>query len=84
MLGKVKKITIKKDSEGRFYLPAKIRKELGDTLTLKKTPEGYLLTSKQYVANEELRKVITSKHRRTGKPRLATPEEMKSIWKTKI
>jgi hypothetical protein len=84
-VGKVKKITIKKDSEGSFYLPAKIRKELGgDTLTLKKTTEGYLLTSKQYVANEELQKIITSKHRRTGKPKLATLEEMKSIWKTNI
>ena len=78
----MKKITIKKDSEGRFYLPAKIRKELGNTLTLKKTTEGYLLTSKQYIANEELRKIITSKHHRTGKPKLATPEEMKSIWET--
>ena len=76
----MKKIKLKIDSEGRLYLPTEIRKELGDTLTLKKTPEGYLLSSKQYVAVEELRKIITSKHRRTGKPTLATPEEIKSIW----
>ena len=79
-MGKAKKITIKKDTEGRFYLPAKIRKELGNTLTLKKTPKGYLLTSKQYVANEELRKIITSKHHRTGKPENWSPEKMKCIW----
>ncbi len=77
---KVKKIKVNIDSEGRLYLPTEVRKELGDTLTLKKTPEGYLLSSKQYVAVEELRKIITSKPHRTGKPKLATPEEMKSIW----
>ncbi len=79
-MGKVKKIKVKIDSEGRLYLPAEIGTELGSTVTLKKVPEGYLLSSKQFVALEEFRKVITSKHRRTGKPKLATPEEMKSIW----
>ena len=81
-MGKVKKIKVNIDAEGKLTLPPEIRKELGDTLTLKKTPKGYLLTSKGYIANEELRKIINSKHRRTGKPKLATPEEMKSIWKT--
>lgn len=78
----MKKIRVNLDSEGRLTLPKEIRKELGENLTLTKTPNGYLLTSKGYIANEELRKIITSKHRRTGKPKLATPEEMKSIWKT--
>jgi hypothetical protein len=49
--------------------------------TLKKTPEGYLLiSSKKEDFLEEFRKVITSPHRRTGKPTNASPEEMKSIW----
>jgi AbrB family looped-hinge helix DNA binding protein len=46
------KVKVKIDSKGRMHIPAKIRQELGDTITIKKTPEGYLLTSKQYVANE--------------------------------
>ena len=79
---KVKKIKVNLDAEGRLQLPPEIRKELGNNLTLKKTPEGYTLSSKGYLANEELRKIINSKHHRTGKPKLATPEEMKSIWKT--
>ena len=71
----MKKIKDKIDSEGRMYLPIEIRKELGDTITIKKTPKGYLLTSKQYVANEELRKIINSKHRRTGKPENWSPRK---------
>jgi hypothetical protein len=31
---------------------------------------------------EEFKKLITSEPKRKGKPKLATPEEMKSIWKT--
>lgn len=80
----MKEIRVKIDSKGRLYLPINIRKELGVNLTLKKMPEGYLLSSKQYVAVGELRKIISSKHRRTGKPENWSPEKMKSIWsKTK-
>ena len=79
----MKDITVKIDSEGRMYLPPAIRKQLGN-ITLKKTKEGYLIiSSKQEDFLDEFRKVITSKHRRTGKPTLASPEKMKSIWEPK-
>jgi DNA-binding transcriptional regulator/RsmH inhibitor MraZ len=78
----MKNIKVNIDDEGRLQLPSEIRKELGNNLTLKKTQEGYILSSKGYVTNEALRKIINSKHRRTGKPQFATPKEMKSIWKT--
>jgi bifunctional DNA-binding transcriptional regulator/antitoxin component of YhaV-PrlF toxin-antitoxin module len=79
-----KEIAVKIDSKGRFYLPPTIRKQLGKHPTLKKTPKGYLLiSSKQEDFLEELRKIINSSHRRTGKPTLASTEEMKSIWEPK-
>jgi len=65
--GKVEQINLKIDSKGRLYIPAEIRKEIGDTATLKKT-------------SEEFRKVITSEPRRTGQPECCSPEKMKSIW----
>ncbi|XHH10172.1 MAG: hypothetical protein ACFCUE_05960 [Candidatus Bathyarchaeia archaeon] len=74
------KLRVEIDAEGKLQLPEEARKELGDKVTLRKTPKGYLLSSKQYATIEELRKVITSKHKRTDKPKLATPKEMKSIW----
>ena len=52
----MKQVSVKIDSKGRFYLPAEIRKELGSKVILKKNPQGYLITSKQYVAVEDLRK----------------------------
>jgi DNA-binding transcriptional regulator/RsmH inhibitor MraZ len=70
---------VKIDSDGRMYLPKKVRQELGNTVVLKKAAQGYLLTSKQYVANEKLKKTLNSTISRTGKPHLATPQEMKSI-----
>ena len=72
---------VKVDSKGRICIPAEIREEIGDTATIKKTPEGYLLIpSKRQDPVEELRKIINSKHRRTGKPENWSPEKMKSIW----
>ncbi len=80
----MKEITVKIDSKGRLYLPPAIRKQLGNNPTLKKTKAGYLIiSSKQKDFLEEFRKLITSKPRRTGKPTLASPEEMKSIWEPK-
>ena len=77
----MKEITVKIDSKGRMTVPPKIRKAIGNNPILKKTPQGYLIIpNKQQDAIEELRKIINSKHRRTGKPTLVTPEEMKSIW----
>jgi bifunctional DNA-binding transcriptional regulator/antitoxin component of YhaV-PrlF toxin-antitoxin module len=80
-MGNMKEITLKIDSEGRLLLPPAVRKQLGDHPTLQKTKAGYLIiSSKQNDFLEEFRKLITSPHRRTGKPTLASPEEMKSIW----
>ena len=31
---------------------------------------------------ESFNKMITSEPKRKGKPKLATPEEMKSVWRT--
>jgi AbrB family looped-hinge helix DNA binding protein len=74
-------VTLKIDSKGRICIPAEIREEIGDTATLKKTPEGYLIIpGKREDFLEEFKKVITSKHRRTGKPENWSPEKMKSIW----
>jgi AbrB family looped-hinge helix DNA binding protein len=77
--------TAKVDSKGRICIPAEIREEIGNIVTFKKTPEGILLLpGKRRDAVEELRKIINSKHRRTGKPENWSPEKMKSIWsKTK-
>ena len=81
--GILEQINLKIDSKGRLCIPAEIREEIGDTATLKKTPEGYLIIpGKREDFLEEFRKVITSEPRRTGKPKLASPEEMKSIWRT--
>ena len=75
--------TLKIDSKGRICIPAEIREEIGDTATLKKTPEGYLIIpGKREDFLEEFKKLITSEPKRKGKPKLASPEEMKSIWRT--
>ena len=77
----VEQITIKVDSKGRICIPAEIRQEIGDTVTLKRTPQGFLLLpGKKEDAKEKLRKIIHSKHKRTGKPENWSPEKMKSIW----
>ena len=74
---------LKIDSKGRICIPAEIREEIGETATLKRTPEGYLLVpGKSQDFREEFIKLITSEPKRKGKPKLATPEEMKSVWRT--
>ena len=74
-------LTVKIDIKGRLCIPAEIREEIGNVVTFKKTPEGILLLpGKRQDAVEELRKIINSKHRRTGKPENWSPEKMKSIW----
>ncbi len=42
-MGTAKEITLKIDSKGRMCISAEIRKEIGETFTLKKTPKGYLI-----------------------------------------
>jgi len=75
------KVTIKIDTDGNLTLPEEVLKELGNNLILKKTPKGYLLTSKQFIANKKLKELLNSPPKRKGAPKLATPQEMKSIWK---
>ena len=81
-MGKMKEqVKVKIDSKDRFFIPAEIREEIGDTVTLKKTPEGYLIVpGKREDFLAEFKKVILSKHRRTSKPECWSPEKMKSIW----
>lgn len=72
---------VKVDSKGRICIPAEIREEIGETVTIKKTSEDYLLIpGKRQDAVGELSKIINSKHRRTGKLENWSPEKMKSIW----
>jgi bifunctional DNA-binding transcriptional regulator/antitoxin component of YhaV-PrlF toxin-antitoxin module len=80
-VGKWSKATAKVDSKGRICIPAEIREEIGNVVTFKKIPEGILMMpGKRQDSAEELRKIINSKHRRTGKPENWSPEKMKSIW----
>ncbi len=77
----VEQVNVKVDSKGRICIPAEIRKEIGETATIKRVPEGFLLVpGKKEDAVEKLRKIINSKRKRTGKPENWSPEKMKSIW----
>jgi bifunctional DNA-binding transcriptional regulator/antitoxin component of YhaV-PrlF toxin-antitoxin module len=83
--GKLEQIHLKIDSKGRLCIPSQVREELGDTAILKKTSEGYLIIpGKPTDFLEEFRKVISSEPKRKGKPKLVSPEEMKSMWRTKV
>jgi AbrB family looped-hinge helix DNA binding protein len=80
-VGTMEQVTIKVDSKGRICIPAEMREEIGETVTVKRTPEGLLLLpGKKKDAVEELRRIINSKHHRTGKPENWSPEKMKAIW----
>ncbi|HLC01224.1 MAG TPA: MraZ N-terminal domain-containing protein [Candidatus Bathyarchaeia archaeon] len=77
----MEEVQLKIDSKGRLCIPAEIRKQIGEVVTLKKTPEGYLIVpGKQADFLEEFRKIVTSKPRRTGKPENWSPARMKAIW----
>jgi DNA-binding transcriptional regulator/RsmH inhibitor MraZ len=79
----MEQVNLKIDSKGRMCLPSEIREEIGDTATIKRTPQGFLLIpGKREDFLEEFKKLITSEPKRKGRPRLATPEEMKSVWRT--
>jgi bifunctional DNA-binding transcriptional regulator/antitoxin component of YhaV-PrlF toxin-antitoxin module len=76
-------VTVKIDSKGRMCIPVEMREEIGVTATLKKTPQGFLIIpGKREDFLEEFKKLITSEPKLKGKPKLATPEEMKSVWRT--
>jgi DNA-binding transcriptional regulator/RsmH inhibitor MraZ len=77
----VEQINVKLDAKGRICIPAEFRAEIGDTATIKRVPEGFLLIpGKKEDATEKLRRIINSKHERTGKPEHWSPEKMESIW----
>jgi DNA-binding transcriptional regulator/RsmH inhibitor MraZ len=74
-------INVKVDSKGRICIPADFREEIGATVAIKRVPAGFLLVpGKKEDADEKLRRIINSKHKRTGKPENWSPEKMKSIW----
>lgn len=76
-------IVVKVDSKGRICIPAQIRGKIGEIAVIKTTPQGILITpGKQEDFIEAFNKIITSEPKRRGKPKLATPKEMKSIWRT--
>ncbi len=76
-------VILKVDSKGRLCIPAEFREEIGDAAIMKKTPQGFLIVpGKQENFIESFNKTITSEPKRKGKPKLATPEEMKTAWRT--
>lgn len=77
----MEEVRLKIDSKGRLYIPPHIREQIGDTVTLKKTSKGFLISpGKRSDFLEEFRKTITSEPPRTGKPENWAPSKMKSIW----
>jgi hypothetical protein len=80
----MKRISVKIGNEGNILLPKEIVNELGKKVTIKKTKQGYLLTSRQLNNLNEFRKIINSKPHRTGKPTFASTQDMKSIWEKTI
>ncbi len=76
-------IILKVDSKGRICIPSKLREKIRNTAIMKKTPQGYLIVpGKQEDFIDAFNKMISSEPKRKGKPKLATPEEMKSGWRT--
>lgn len=76
-------VVVKVDSKGRICIPAEMREKIGDVAVIKSTPQGILISAgKQEDFIEAFNKTITSEPKRKGKPRLASPEEMKSVWRT--
>lgn len=74
-------VQLKIDSKGRLCIPAELREQIGDTVTLKKTSEGFLIVpGKPRNFLEEFCKVIASEPPRTGKPENWPPSKMKALW----
>jgi len=74
---------VKVDSKGRICIPAEIRGKIGEIAVIQTTPQGILITpGKKENFIEAFNKMITSEPKRKGKPKLAPPQEMKSVWRT--
>jgi bifunctional DNA-binding transcriptional regulator/antitoxin component of YhaV-PrlF toxin-antitoxin module len=85
LVGNLEQAHLKIDSKGRLCIPPEIREQIGATATLKKTPEGYLIVpGKPVDFLEEFRKVISTEPKRKRKPKLISPQEMKSIWRKTV
>jgi bifunctional DNA-binding transcriptional regulator/antitoxin component of YhaV-PrlF toxin-antitoxin module len=85
IVGKLEQTHLKIDSKGRLCIPPEIREQIGDIAILKKTPEGYLIVpGKPVNIIEEFRQVISVEPKRKGKPKLISPQEMKSMWKATV
>jgi DNA-binding transcriptional regulator/RsmH inhibitor MraZ len=81
LVGALEQVQLKIDSKGRLCISPQLRQQLGDTVILKKTPEGYLIIpGKQTNFLDEFKKIIVSEPKRTGKPENWSPEKMKEIW----
>jgi bifunctional DNA-binding transcriptional regulator/antitoxin component of YhaV-PrlF toxin-antitoxin module len=79
----LEQVHLKIDSKGRLCIPPEIREQIGDTATLKKTSEGYLILPGPPTAFlDEFRKIITTEPPRTGKPENWPPSKMKKVWST--
>ena len=78
----MEQVTIKVDAKGRICIPAEIREEIGAVATIKKTKDGYLIVPGGHDFLEDFQKLISSEPKRKGKPKLASPKEMKSTWRT--
>jgi DNA-binding transcriptional regulator/RsmH inhibitor MraZ len=77
----MEELRLRLDSKGRLYLPQYIREEIGDTVILRRTEEGFLIIRGQASGFlDEFFRVITSEPQRTGKPENWPPERMKAIW----
>ncbi len=74
---------VKMDSKGRIRIPLEMREGLGETVVLKKTPGGIIVSpgggSPDFL--EEYRAMLLSDPPRTGQPENWPPEKMKAIWK---
>ncbi|MFQ6094860.1 MAG: AbrB/MazE/SpoVT family DNA-binding domain-containing protein [Candidatus Bathyarchaeia archaeon] len=75
-------LRLKVDSKGRICIPLELRKEIGDVVILRRTPEGFIIVpGKPVDFIEEFRKTVTSEPPRTGKPENWPPSRMKAMWR---
>jgi len=72
---------VRMDSKGRIIIPAEFRNSMTEVVTLMPTEEGMLIAkTKPSSFEEQFRKVISSKPKRTGIPENWPPRRMKRIW----
>ena len=77
------------DSKGRILLPPALRSELdlepGDSVSLKKTRSGVIVTpARKADYLSRFKQLIETPPSRLGRPQNWDPSRMKKIWKTAI